>query len=126
MDGKAGGRIENANGELAEKECWGKRANWCDYSGPVGGAVVGIGAMDHPGNFRHPCYWHVRDYGLMGTNTFGQSAFSGDERGEQGAYTLKGGESLNFRYRVLLHEGDARAGGVSDVYHGYVQPPVGQ
>ena len=38
---------------------------------------VGIAVLDHPGNFRSPVHWHVRDYGLMTTNCFGDSTFAG-------------------------------------------------
>jgi Methane oxygenase PmoA len=123
MDAKKAGRIENADGGVGEHQCWGKPSNWCDYSGPVEGVTVGIAVMDHPQNFRHPCHWHVRDYGLMATNVFGDSSFA-NERGQRGAYTLKKGEHLTFRYRVLLHRGNASEGKVSDAFHGYVQPPV--
>jgi hypothetical protein len=125
MDGNKGGKIENASGGVTEKECWGKAAAWCDYSGSVGGAVVGIAVMDHPGNFRHPTHWHVRDYGLMGTNVFGTSSFEGGG-GHRGEYVLKKGERLDFRYRVLIHEGDAHRGRVSDAYHAYIQPAAGK
>ena len=39
---------------------------------------------------------------------------------------LKKGEHLTFRYRVMLHRGNATEGKVSDAFHGYVQPPVGR
>ncbi|MFL5516878.1 MAG: PmoA family protein, partial [Gemmatimonadales bacterium] len=96
MDANKGGRIENASGGVTEKECWGKPSNWCDYSGPVDGSVVGIAVLDHPGNFRHPAHWHVRGYGLMGSNVFGDSSFAGDP-GKRGQYTLPKGQSLTFR-----------------------------
>jgi 7-carboxy-7-deazaguanine synthase len=69
--------IENSAGGVGEKECWGKPAAWCDYSGPVEGQTVGIAVMDHPGNLRSPVRWHVRDYGLLTTNCFGESTFAG-------------------------------------------------
>jgi hypothetical protein len=122
MDAKDRGRIENSAGGVGEKECWGKAAAWCDYSGPVGEETVGIGVMDHPGNFRSPVHWHVRAYGLMTTNCFGNSAFAGDD-GRRGEYTLKNGQSLTFRYRVLLHRGNATEGRVADAYAAYTQPP---
>lgn len=125
MDGKKGGRIENASGGVGEQECWGKPSNWCDYSGRSEGVVLGIAVMDHPSNFRHPAHWHVRDYGLMGSNVFGDSSFAGDH-GRRGQFTLPNGESLTFRYRVLFHRGNALQGKVDDAYHGYVQPPIGK
>ena len=124
MDASRHGRIENSAGGVGEKECWGKAAEWCDYSGPVAGEIVGIGVMDHPGNFRSPVHWHVRDYGLMTTNCFGDSAFAGDEGGHHGDYTLKSGQALTFRYRVLLHRGHAAEGGVAEAFAAYTHPPT--
>jgi len=79
--------------------------------------------MDHPGNLNHPCYWHARDYGLVGTNPFAKAAFEGGQKRE---WVQKKGETLRFRYRVLLHRGDAKEGRVDDAYHGWVQAPVGR
>jgi hypothetical protein len=124
MDAKEKGRIENSAGGVGEKECWGKPAAWCDYSGPVDGATVGIGVMDHPANFRSPVRWHVRDYGLMTTNCFGESTFTGEEGGRRGEHTLKDGQSLTFRYRVLLHRGGASEGGVASAFAAYTTPPT--
>ena len=53
----AAGVIESAHGGRTEDECWGRRAMWCDYSGPVGGETVGICLMDHPDNPHYPTYW---------------------------------------------------------------------
>ncbi len=124
MDAKEAGRIENSAGGVGEKECWGKAAAWCDYSGPVAGETVGIGVMDHPGNFRGPVHWHVRDYGLMTTNYFGDSSFIGEAGGHRGEHTLKNGASLTFRYRVLLHKGTAAEGGMGEAFAAYAQPPT--
>jgi hypothetical protein len=124
MDGSGAGQIENSAGGVGEKECWGKAAEWCDYSGPVANEIVGIGVMDHPGNFRSPVHWHVRDYGLMTTNCFGDSAFAGEEGGHRGDYTLRAAHALTFRYRVLLHRGNAAEGGVADAFAAYTHPPT--
>jgi hypothetical protein len=43
----AGGQIVNANGQR-DREAWGKRAPWCDYTGIVEGDTVGIAIFDHP------------------------------------------------------------------------------
>ena len=83
---------------------WGKRAAWLDYSGPVGGEVLGIAMMDHPGNPNHPCRWHARDYGLVGTNPFANGAFGEPQKTP---YHQKQGQTLRFRYRVLIHKGSA-------------------
>lgn len=121
MDGNKGGRLENSSGGIGEKQVWGKRANWLDYSGPVEGQIMGIGMMDHPANWGHPCYWHARDYGLVGTNSFAGSAF--DRDAPKTGHTQKSGSTLHFRFRVLLHRGDAKEGKVDQAYHAWIQPP---
>ncbi len=122
MDGSRGGKIENSYGATMEAECWGRPAPWCDYSGPVGGKIVGIAVFDTPGNLRYPTYWHVRDYGLMTANPFGISFFKPGS-GECGDYTLKSRGELVFRYRIYMHLGDATQGHVRDKYHDYINPP---
>jgi len=36
------GKIENSYGAIGEKETWGKRAHWCDYSGPSDEEIAGL------------------------------------------------------------------------------------
>jgi len=122
MDGMRGGRIENSYGATTEAETWGRPAPWCDYSGPVGGKIVGIAIFDTPGNLRYPPTWHVRDYGLMTANPFGLSHFRPGS-GERGDYTLEAKGTLAFRYRIFMHLGDANIGHVRDKYHDYINPP---
>jgi len=122
MDVVNGGRIENAYGGINEDETWGKRAHWCDYSGPIGGLWLGIAIFDHPQNFRHPTYWHVRDYGLMTANPFGISYFTADPN-KDGSFTLKKDECLKFSYRVFTHKGDAETGRVRERYQDFANPP---
>jgi len=123
MDGSRGGRIEISYGGLTEAESWGRRAAWCDYSGPVSGATVGLAIFDHLQSFRHPTYWHVRNYGLMTANPFGLSAFYNDPT-RRGDHTLRAGERLWFHYRLYLHAGDARQARVAARYNDYVNPPT--
>lgn len=123
IEGARGGLIENAYGGRCEAETWGKRAPWVDYSGPIRGTRAGLAIMDHPTSFRHPTYWHVRDYGLFAANPFGASAFTGDPR-QRGDFVLPPGESVAFRYRVCLHQGDAQAARVADHYHDFANPPM--
>jgi hypothetical protein len=120
---KLGGQITNAYGGIDEAETWGKPAPWCDYSGPVGGRVVGIAVLDHPGNLRHPTQWHVRDYGLMTANCFGWSYYQND-KSVDGSHTMAPHAELCFRYRVYVHAG--RAERVSAAYLDYAFPPVTQ
>jgi len=122
MDVERGGVIQNSFGGIDEAETWGKRAHWCDYSGKVEGDHVGIAVFDHNGNFRHPTYWHVRDYGLMTANPFGISYFTGDPS-NKGTYVLPGKNRLAFRYRIFVHKGDAVGGNVAERYLDYICPP---
>ena len=123
MDGNKGGLITNSYGAVTEAENWGRRAHWCDYSGSVGGRPVGISVFDNPSSFRHPTYWHVRNYGLMTANPFALSAYKHDPSCD-GSHVVKAGERLAFAYRIYIHDGDAEAGGVGERYHGYVNPPA--
>lgn len=123
MNASDGGKIENAFGGINEGETWGKRANWCDYSGIVEGTPVGIVVYDHIVNPRYPTYWHVRNYGLMGSNIFGSGTFERD-KSKDGSYILKEGEEMNFRFRVLIHAGDATQGKVAQKYHDFINPPT--
>jgi hypothetical protein len=116
------GKMENSFGGINESEVWGKRAHWCDYSGPVENRWVGIALFDHPKNLRHPTYWHARDYGLMTANPFGIATFEGDPS-LNGDYTLPAGAELKFRYRIYIHKGDAGEGKVAEKYHNYINPP---
>ena len=41
-----------------------------------------------------------------------------------GSYTILHGNTLSFRYRLLLHKFDARKAKVGDRYHDYINAPV--
>ena len=110
-----GGRMVNAEGGATEKNVWGKRAAWVDYAGPVDGRTVGVAIFDRPGNPRYPTYWHARAYGLFATNIFGVRDFTGD-KGRDGSMTVERGGTIRFRYRVVIHEGDAGAAGIAGLW----------
>jgi hypothetical protein len=99
----AKGAIVNSAGQR-DDACWGKRAAWVDYSGPIDGRTLGVAIFDHPANFRHPTWWHARDYGLFAANPFGAHDFEHKPPGT-GDKKLGAGESLRFRYRLLIHDG---------------------
>jgi hypothetical protein len=63
--------------------------------------------MDHPGNPRHPTYWHSRGYGLHSINPFGVSDFLNDKT-KNGSMTIESGGHVRFRYRVVVHPGESR------------------
>ncbi len=91
-----------------EAVTWGKRAAWCDYYGPVDDKIVGFAILDHPSNPRHPTWWHVRDYGLFAANPFGQHDFESLKDHHAGDLKIATGQSITFRYRVIIHEGDEK------------------
>jgi hypothetical protein len=122
LEGTKSGLIRNSHGAVTELETWGKRASWCDYSGTLEGHEVGIALFDHPDNLRYPTYWHVRDYGLMTANPFGLSFFVGE--GVDGSYVLQKDSELTFRYRMLVHAGNAEEGAVQGRYLDWVFPPA--
>ena len=117
-----GGIMQNAYGGIGEKECWGKRAHWCDYFGTLEGQQVGIAVFDDTSNFRHPTYWHIRDYGLFAANPFALSYYYGDKQ-RNGSHTIKKGSTFPFAYRVYIHKGDTDYGKVGQAYHNYVNAP---
>ncbi|MFB3825772.1 MAG: PmoA family protein [Bryobacteraceae bacterium] len=118
QENQGSGRMTNAEGAQTEKNVWGKRSAWVDYCGPVDGQTVGVAIFDHPSNPRHPTYWHSRAYGLHAANIFGVRDFTGDKT-KDGSLTIDRGQSLRFRYRVVIHPGDTAAAGIAGLYKGY-------
>jgi hypothetical protein len=117
---KNGGVITNSKGAVGMKDCWGKSAEWVDYSGQLDGSKVGVTIMDHPGSFRHPTTWHVRDYGLFAANPFGLRDFTGD-KAKDGSHVIATGKNITFRYRILIHPGNLQEAKVADEYGKYVR-----
>jgi hypothetical protein len=109
-----GGEIINARGQRNEQGAHRQRAEWIDLSGPVApGRWGGIAILDHPENPRHPTGWHCRNDGWAG------ASFNMD-----GPHTLKPGEKLELRYRVLLHRRDAARANVAGCYEEYRAKPA--
>ncbi len=119
VSSKKGGKITNSEGQI-DLKAWGQPAPWVDYTGPVDGKTVGIAILNGPGSFRYPTTWHVRDYGLFAANPFGYKDFG---RKESGDYTIPKGESIGFRYRLILHEGETEKAGIRNAYTTYAKPP---
>jgi len=93
------GRILDDHGRRNEKGIWGEQAAWCDYSGWVGDTFAGIMVMPDPGNAA-VCRWHIRDYGLMVANSFGQSAF---KKGPVNRTEVAPGQPFHLRFGILVH-----------------------
>lgn len=91
------GKLYNSNGQQGEPECWGKTADWCDYSADIDGiGKMGITIFDNPTNFQYPTAWHIRAYGLFAANNF---YF-------KGGFTLSAGDSITYKYRILFRRED--------------------
>jgi hypothetical protein len=113
-----GGKLVNAQNKQGEKNVWGKRSEWADDSGTVDGAAAGVAILDHPGNPRQPTYWHARAYGLFATNVFGLHDFEND-KSRDGSLTIRPGQPLRFRYRVIIHPGNSVQAGIREAYETY-------
>lgn len=125
MQANRQGTFVNSIGGINEDECWGKRADWCDYYGPVDDTLVGIAIFDNPKNLRYPTWWHIRNYGLMSANFFGLSEFTGDKT-ISGTYILGAYQELKLWYRLFVHEGDTKSADVSTRYLNFIHPPIAQ
>jgi hypothetical protein len=116
-----GGKLENAEGKVGEKECWGQMSSWCDYSGTIDGKKVGLAIFDDPTN-KYPACWHSRGYGLMAANPFGRSKSGFPAmKGRTDLVKLARGEHLKLRYGILLHTGDAKEGNVAAEYEKFTK-----
>jgi hypothetical protein len=118
VDEKHGGHIINSHGDQ-DAQAWSKHADWCEYTGPVEGEIVGIAFFDHPSSYHHPTLWHVRTYGLFAANPFGVHAF--DKTAPQSPTNLAAGEKLKLRHRVLFHKGDEKAAKIAEAYEAYAK-----
>jgi hypothetical protein len=120
---KQGGRLLNSDGLTGEGQVWGKHADWCDDSGTIGGRPVGVTLMPDPATFGQG-WFHVRDYGLMVANPIERSE---KKNGEPAKKVVGRGESLRFRFGVLLHAGPAANDeGVKAAYRDFLREIGGQ
>lgn len=118
------GRLVNAAGDTGIP-AWGKRAAWADYSGPLpDGRVIGIALLEHPQNFRHPTWWHARDYGLLSANPFGRHDFEKlKDQPRVGDHVIPAGGELLLRYRLVFHRGDEKSARVAERHRVYSTTP---
>jgi hypothetical protein len=115
------GKIENADGKVGERDCWGRLSAWCDYSGRIGAKTVGLAVFDDPSN-PYPACWHVRAYGLMAANPFGRSKSGFPAmKGRSDLVKLAKGDHLKLRYGILIHAGDAKEGKVAEYFDRFVK-----
>jgi len=110
-----GATLLNSDGLKGTRNIWGKRARWVDYSTMIDNQAVGVAIFDHPSNPKHPTYWHARGYGLNAANPFGEHDFHNDKM-RDGSVTIPVDGILMFRYRVVIHNGDAVESRVDELY----------
>lgn len=88
---------------LIGNDVWGTRATWVTLTGSKDNKNISVTIIDHPDNPGYPAYWHARGYGLFAVNPLGQAAFSDGK--ERLNLEIKKDESVTFRYRIVIHEG---------------------
>jgi hypothetical protein len=83
---------------------WSSKGKWVMLTGKKDGKDITIGIIDHPANIGYPAYWHARGYGLFAVNPLGRKIFSNGK--EELNFSLQSGQSVTFRYRIIIHSGD--------------------
>ena len=83
---------------------WSSKGQWVMLTGKKDGKGITIGMFDHPLNVGYPAYWHARGYGLFAVNPLGRKVFSNGK--EELNFSLKPGQSVTFRYRIVVHSGN--------------------
>src|SRR5258705_3988666 len=97
------GMYYSSNG-LKGDSVWSTKGKWVMLTGKKDGKDITIGMFDHPLNVGYPAYWHARGYGLFAVNPLGRKIFSNGK--EELNYSLQPGQSVTFRYRIVIHSGD--------------------
>ncbi len=102
--GDVTGMYMNSNGVKGDS-VWSTKGKWCILTGQKQGKEITIAMIDHPSNVGYPTYWHARGYGLFALNPLGRKVFSNGA--EELNFTLKPRQSTTFRYRMIIHSGNA-------------------
>ncbi|HNY53272.1 MAG TPA: PmoA family protein [Bacteroidales bacterium] len=108
-----GGTMINAEGDMNEKDTFGKRSPWIDFSGSRGNNVEGLAILQHPSNPWFPAPWFTRDYGFISP-----TPMYWPENGEE--TFLKDGSKLVLKYRVIVHYGDHKQADIAGEYKKYI------
>ncbi len=107
-----GGTDNLANGNYLTSEgkegdaAWSTRGVWCMVYGKMGNDAVSVAIVDHPKNPNYPTFWHARGYGLFAANPLGEKEFTKGKSEKN--LTLQKGESVTFKYRIVINNGSAR------------------
>lgn len=119
------GKYLSSNGDQMEKDVWGRRAKWVRLQGEKDGKKVGIAIFNHPKSVNYPTYWHARGYGLFSANPLGQHDF--EKKRTPGSakplnFTLEPGKKANFRFRMIIYEGDRTPEQLEERFNAFVGP----
>jgi hypothetical protein len=105
----SGGAVIDDAGRSGGAAITGAEARWVDYSGPVGGGhLAGLAVFPDPRDHRD-ISWFVTDWGVVTVGPFRKEGRS-----------VRKGEAVTVRYRVLVHDGDAAAIDVAGRYAGFI------
>ncbi len=109
------GTLSNSWGGVGEKECWSRSAAWCDYAGKLEDVGdMGVTVFDNEKNERFPTAWHIRSYGLFAANNL----FF------KGGLTIRDGESLTYRFRLMFRRREMTREELSDRFVLYTLNPT--
>jgi Methane oxygenase PmoA len=110
------GRYFSSEGKTGE-DVWGTRGPWMALTGTIDSKPVTVAILDHPKNQGHPTYWHARGYGLFAANPLGRQGY--DPKQEPTSFTLKPGESVTFRHRILVADAQLTSDQMAKEYEGF-------
>jgi len=112
FDDHYGGQALIASGGINEAGARGRRSPWLDWTATLrNGEKVGVAVFDHPKNLNYPTRWQVRAKGFFVANPFaGQvfKAFDPTAASENAEHTMKRGDKLRLRYRVVIHPAERK------------------
>ncbi len=107
-----GGVMINAEGETGEKGTFGKSSPWIDCYGKRLEKIEGMAIMQHPSNDWYPAPWFTRDYGFFSPTPM---YWPKNDKNT----TLKKGQLIKLRYRVLVHSGNHIEAGIAQEFEKY-------
>ena len=115
FDDHYGGKVTNASGAVGEDLVRGQRTPWLDWTADLNpreyqttphgeGEKIGLAVFDHPSNLNFPARWQVRAFGDFSINPFAGEIFQKyDKTAVKAAHSMKAGDKLHLRYRILIH-----------------------
>ena len=113
------GIYSSSDGLTTEQKIWGTRSKWAMVSGNIGDEKVAVAMFDHPSNQGFPSRLMARGYGLLALNPFGQKQY--DPKLPEQKFVLKRGDSVTFRYRLLIASGEISNEDIENAYKKFAQ-----